>query len=209
VSFIDVIENSRILIAIVVYGALALGEPVYESRLQRIFRSRPASPQFWDALFAPSARALLFTAFVFVIYPDVFGLHTAPSLGTLISGRDAPVAAIPSAFFVAAYAVSLVPALARRPEIVLPLQGCLAGAFLFSRLTAYLGITTAVIWPGIDVFLSMLLVIYFGVKIRRALIGRYTDARGFGYVLISGSELLIRIGVVLLFAYGLGRQLAI
>ena len=102
------------------------------------------------------------------------------------------------------------------PEFILPLQGCLAAGYFFFWLTTYLGITTASLWPGLDVLLAMLIVSYTGHRIGGhlgRLIGTWVDdrnaTRGYDRVAVHVVELLAQIPVVILFGYGLGRQLAI
>ena len=98
----------------------------------------------------------------------------------------------------------------------MPVQGCLACGYVFQWLTAYLGVTTATLWPGLDVALIMLLMSYFGHRLGRHLgktAGDWIDhryhTRGYDTVVLHVVELLAQIPVVLLFGYGLGRQIAI
>jgi hypothetical protein len=216
ISFIDVIADGGVILAVTVYGALALTEPFFEGWLHRKLAPNIAFQWGWDQFFAPLARSIMLIIFVFLAYPGLFGLRVAPSLGDLLEGDSARLSTLVSGLFFVGFVASLAPRINRNAALVLPIQGCLAGGYVFSRLTAYLGVTTASVWPGLDIFLTMLLVAYFGHKFARvfgtsvgARIDIHQNTRGYDVVVMHVVELLMQIVVVLVFGFGLGRQLAI
>jgi len=216
VSFEFIIASPAVWVAVVVYCSLALIEPVVESRLHKAFADNAPMQWGWDRFFAPLVRALMLVTFVYLAYPGIFGLRVAPPIVELVSGGEARLNTLVGLLFFAGFIASLVPGLARHPEFVLPLQGSLAAGYFFFWLTTYLGVTTASLWPGIDVLLVMLCFSYAGHRIAGRLgkfLGDWIDdrknTRGYDRVIVHMVELLAQVPVILLFGYGLGRQLAI
>lgn len=215
-SFQNIFAAGEVWIAISVYAALALAEPFLEAGLHRAFADNPALQWSWDRFFSPLLRALALVVFVYLAYPGLFGLRVAPAVVDLLTNSDAQLNAVIGNLFFIGFLASLIPGFSKYPEFILPLQGCLAAGYFFFWLTAYLGITTASLWPGLDVALAMLIVSYTGHRIGGHLgrmIGTWVDGRnatrGYDRVAVHVVELLAQIPVVVLFGYGLGRQLAI
>ena len=203
-------------LAIAVYALLAFAEPFPESVLHRSFNDNPAMQWGWDQFFSPLIRAIMLVVFVYLAYPGLFGLRVAPSVIELLTNSEARLNTVIGALFFAGFLASLIPGFSKHPEFVLPLQGCLAAGYFFFWLTSYLGITTASLWPGLDIFLAMVIVSYVGHRIGGhlgRLIGTWIDGKrntlGYDRVAVHVVELLAQIPVVVLFGYGLGRQLAI
>ena len=199
-----------------VFALLALAEPFLESWLHRVFASNPPFQWGWDQFFAPLLRATMLVVFVYLAFPAIFGLSTAPTIGQLTEGHEGHISGVIGVLLVVGFVASLVPGLGRKPEFVLPVQGVLACSFLFFTLSAYLGMTTATLWPGIDIFLTMVLVSYFAHRFGR-IVGKagadrldsLLNTSGYDIVILNAIELLAQIPVILLFGHGLGRQLAI
>jgi hypothetical protein len=216
VSFQNIFASAEVWIAIGVYALLALVEPFLESALHRSFADNPAMQWSWDQFFAPLLRAIILVVFVYLAYPGLFGLRVAPSIVELLTNSEARLNTVIGTLFFAGFVASLIPGFGKHPEFVLPLQGCLGAGYFFFWLTTYLGVTTASLWPGLDVFLVMVLVSYVGHRIGGhlgRLIGTWFDGKrdtlGYDRVAVHVVELLAQIPVVALFGYGLGRQLAI
>ncbi len=103
-----------------------------------------------------------------------------------------------------------------KSEIILPIQACLLCGLLFSALTNYLGVTTTTLWPGTDIFLLIVCVVYFGRRLNQIIAkthGHRLDSllrtQGSGLVIASAIKLLTQVPIILFFGQGLGRQLAI
>lgn len=215
-SFLNVITSAEILVAVMVYGLLAMIEPFIESWLHDVFKANLPFQWVWDQFFAPLLRAIMLVVFVSFAYPALFGLTVAPGLGELIAGEEASVSKVVSLLFLIGFVASLIPGLGRKPEIVLPVQGILAAGYVFYWLTSYLGVTTATLWPGVDIALTMICLSFFAHRLGRALgkllgdrLDKALGRSGYDLVIVHAVELLAQIPVVLLFGLGLGRQLAI
>jgi hypothetical protein len=199
-----------------VYALLAVTEPFLEAWLHDVFADNPAFQWGWDQFFAPLLRAAMLIVFVYLAYPASFGLTVAPTIAELIAGDDVQFSNIAGVVFLVGFLASLIPGLGRNPEFVLPIQGCLATGYVFYGLTGYLGVTTANLWPGIEILLTMIVVSFFAHRLGRVAAKAFGDwldsalnTRGYDLVIVHAVELLAQIPVVLLFGYGLGRQLAI
>lgn len=199
-----------------IFGLLALTEPVLESWLHRVFAHNRPFQWGWDQFFAPLLRALMLVVFVYLAFPAIFGLTSTPTIGELINGEAAHISNVLGLLFLIGFVASLVPGLGHKPEIVLPIQGCLACGYLFFSLTSYLGVTTATLWPGIDMFVTMLGVSYFASRLGRVVakacgdrLDNLLNTRGYDLVIVNAIGLLAQVPVILLFGHGLGRQLGI
>ncbi len=199
-----------------VFGLLALAEPFLESWLHRVFASNPPFQWGWDQFFAPLLRATMLVVFVYLAFPAIFGLSSAPTVSELIKEQQGHISSVLGVLFLAGLLASLVPGLSRKPEFVLPIQGALACGYLFFALTGYLGVTTATLWPGIDIVMTMVCVSYFADRLGRVVgkacgdrLDRLLNTTGYDLVILNAVELLAQIPVILLFGHGLGRQLAI
>jgi hypothetical protein len=215
-SFLTSITSAEVFVAVMVYGLLAVTEPFLESWLHGEFKDNPPFQWGWDQFFAPLIRAVMLVLFVYLAYPALFGLTAAPTIGALLTGDEVQTNELIGVVFLVGFLASLLPGLGRNPEFVLPIQGSLATAYVFHWLTGYLGMTTATFWPGVDIVLTMILVSFFAHHLGRVAgkaFGDWLDGtlgtRGYDLVIVHAFELLGQIPVVLLFGYGLGRQLAI
>lgn len=199
-----------------VYGLVAAGEPFLESWLSRVFKDNPSFRWRWEQFFAPLMRAAMLVVFVYLAYPALFGLTVAPTIGELLADDEVQTNNVIGVLIVGGFLVSLIPGLGRNSEIVLPIQGAMATAYVFHWLTNYIGVTTATFWPGVDILLTMIGVSFFAHRLSRfagTACGDWLDrtlaTRGYDLVVVHTFELLAQIPVILLFGYGLGRQIAI
>ena len=211
----DILFNFDILIASVIFIVFALVEPFLEKWLHDLLQANPAFCLGWDYFFSPLLRAAAIVLFVYLAYPNLFGLSVAPTLSELTASADATPSSLLGVMFLVGLLLPMVPALNRHPEFVLPIQGALAVAYIFSWLTEHLHITTAYVWPANDTFLLMVLTSYLGHRLAQR-IGTHLGAKldqqfntaGFDAVSRHVIELLAQLPVILIYGYGLGRQLA-
>jgi len=172
----------------------------------------PASERLLNSF----VRVAVLIVFVHLSYPGLFGLLVAPSLAELISSPEVQFASTNTVFFLIALIFTVAYGNASNMASVLCVQGYLAVSFYFAAVIEYLGVTTATLWPGLDVVLFAFLLTY-GVHrfvlpgARRAeawLVENYVaDARDLA--VIPAIALIAQIPVILLLGWGLGRHVAL
>lgn len=207
--------NANVIIAVLVFATIALTEPFLEKWLHDLLQSNPQFCFGWDHFFSPLLRSTAIVLFVYIAYPGIFGITDAPTLGTLSADANSPTSSLIGLMFLLGLLLPLIPFLNQHPEFVLPIQGCLAVAYVFSWLTNYLHITTAYIFPDLDILICMLLISYLGHRLAQRLartVGNALDdkfsTRGLDVVTSHIVELLVQIPVILTYGYGIGRQLS-
>ncbi|MGR8949949.1 MAG: hypothetical protein ACU84Q_18050 [Gammaproteobacteria bacterium] len=214
-SPINVLLSFDNLFAIAVFSVIALAEPFLEKWLHDLLEDSPPFCLGWDYFFAPLLRAGAVIFFIFLAYPALFGLNVAPTMQELLTDENAKTGSVLGVLFLLGLLLPLIPTMNRHPEFVLPVQGSFAAAYVFAWLAHYLHITTANVWPGLDVFFLMVLCSYLGHRIAGKagrLFGGKLDQQfsTHGLALVSQHivELLVQIPVILIYGYGLGRQLS-
>lgn len=211
----DALLNIDVITAIVVFVVFALAEPFFEKWLHDLLQTNSVFCLGWDHFFAPLLRAAAIVTFVYLAYPGLFGLQEAPTFKQLAASAETNPSNLLGILFLVGLLLPIIPALNRHPEFVLPIQGALATAYVFAWLTQYLHITTAYVWPANDILLLMVLTSYIGHRLAQRLgehAGKRLDARlhtsGFNAVSRHIVELLAQVPVILIYGYGLGRQVA-
>ena len=215
ISPVNLLFNADIIVAVIVFSIVAITEPFLEKWLHDLLEDSPPFCLGWDYFFAPLLRALAVVLFIYLAYPALFGLKVAPDIGELMAYENTSTSSLLGVMFLIGLLLPLVPALNRHPEFVLPIQGATATAYVFAWLTHYLHITTAGIWPGIDVLFVMVVLSYLGHRLANWF-GHYLGEKldetfsthGLKAVAQHIVELLIQIPVILTYGYGLGYQLA-
>jgi hypothetical protein len=164
----------------------------------------------------PLMRAGLVLGFVYFSYPALFGLREAPGIHLLLAANEARTSTVLGVMYGLALLAPVLPLFYSHPEFVLPLQGILATAFLFKWMTSYLHITAVSIWPGIDLAVVIALAAYLAHRIgRRAgfhtgdAVDSLSERRGFDALLTHVVTLQAQLPVIVIYAAGLGRQIAI
>ena len=199
-----------------VYIAMAMTEPLADTYFSRALRGNPPARLAWAEFGAPLLRAAAVVVFVLLAYPGLFGVRSAPGIGTLLGSEEARISTMLGTLFFVGFIASIMPGPNRNLHLVLPIQGCIATAFVFFSFCTYLGVTTATLWPGIDVALTMLVLSYCGHRAGRILgirsgdlVNRRFDVEDGHVVVQHMADSLAQVPVVLLFGLGLGRQIAI
>lgn len=211
----DALLNADVLNAIVIFVVFALAEPFVEKWLHDLLQTNPVFCFGWDHFFAPLLRAAAIVVFIYLAYPGLFGLQVAPTLAQLAASGETSPSDLLGIMFLVGLLLPIIPALNRHPEFVLPIQGALATAYVFAWLTRHLHITTATVWPANDILILMVLTSYLGHRLAQRLgerAGKRLDTHlhtsGFNTVTRHVVELLAQIPVILIYGYGLGRQVA-
>ena len=213
---LDFLMNGRLLLAMAAFGLLAALEPFIENWVRRVFADNSSALWSWEALGVPLLRALLVISFVFAAYPALFGLREAPSLGILISAADARPSAVLGLLFLLALFAPVLPLLSSWPALLLPLQGILATAFLFKWMTSYLAISTSSLWPGTDLALAIVGMSFLAQRAGRRVghrlgesIDELTTRDGYDGLLMHVISRQVQLPVIVIYAVGLARQIAI
>ena len=212
---LDMLLCSQLWLAMAIFGLLAALEPFFERWIAQFFAANPPALWRWEHLGVPFARAALVLGFVVFSYPALFGLREAPGIELLLTAEDARTSTVLGIMYALALLAPVLPRFYSHPEFVLPLQGILATAFLFKWMTSYLHMTAVTVWPGYDLVFAILLTSYLAHRLGRRVgysIGA-TDAlharRGFNALLSHVITLQAQLPVIVIYAAGLGRQIAI
>ena len=214
--FFNVVTSTNVIVAIIIFVLLAILEPTLESWLHRLLATNQLLQWCWDQLVAPLLRAGILIMLVYLAYPEIFNLGVAPTIGELIAEQQEHTSSLLSMLCLTGFLTTFIPKLGLKSEIILTIQACLLCGLLFSALTNYLGVTTTTLWPGIDIFLLIVCVAYFGHRLSQIIAkthGNRLDSllrtQGSGLVIASAIKLLTQVPIILLFGQGLGRQLTI
>ncbi len=216
VNYIDALCDSRVLFSIGIHAVLATLEPFIEHWVERRFHDNPPALWLREHVGLPLLRAACVVLFVYLAYPALFGLREAPALSALLAAHDGGTSTVLGLAFLVALAAPVVPVLHRHPELVLPVQGMLATAFLFEWLTGYLHITAASVWPGFDVLVLVALAAWLMHRLAQyagRLVGEAADAaagtRGYDRLVVHVVTLLAQLPVILIYSTALAAQIAI
>ncbi len=216
VDFIAAMFDGQVLLAMGVYAVLAALEPCIEVFIERHFEANPPAHWCWEHLGIPLLRAACVVLFVCLAYPGLFGLRVAPDLQALLAAHEAGPSAVLGLAFLLALMVPVVPLLHRHPELVLPLQGMLATAFLFAWLADYLHMTAVSVWPGADVMMLVLIGAWLMNRLARfagRALGETADTlantRGYDTLAVHIVTMLAQLPVILIYSTGLAVQIAI
>ncbi len=210
--FTSVLTRPDVVFAIAVYASLALLEPFIEVWTRHIFADNSPFEWSWEHLITPLMRAGLVLLFIYLAYPALFGLQDAPSFAQLTMEDDARTSKLLGILYLVTLVAPMLPLFSRHPEFVLPLQGCLAAAFVFHWLCNYLHITSTTLLPSLPILGAMLVSSYVAHRIGRGLshvfvgVNDYTDRH---YLIEHVITLLAQIPVVVIYTSDLGRQIAI
>ena len=210
-AFLAVVNNGEIIVASLTY--IVCASLIVATGYRYRHAITDATQTDWSSRLKLNAlsRFLIIAGYIYFTYPTLFGLNDAPTLVYLAYGGDVNVSSPFQLLFVAAFAVTIFSPMARRAELAQPIRACLLVGYIFLALTSYLGVTVASVWPGLDVFLLLFVVAYAAQQIAftaarsHRLIVRHVDER----LIVDMVGLISQIPIVLIYGYGLGRQIAI
>lgn len=146
-QLIDTIATADVLLGLLAAGLLNLVVVVIEYRLPASLAQSPPSEWIAQRVLLPLGRILAVLAFILVAYPTLFSLGDAPSAASLIANGDGRFSHLINAAFLASLLLPFVPVIGRIPGVVLPVQGLVATAMLFSWSTTALDLKLN-LWPG-------------------------------------------------------------
>lgn len=155
---------------LLVFHLLAAAGIAGEMLLIDRLRITPLNDWLADHLYLPALRMPALIGFVLGAYPALFGLDSAPPLGTLLDFDWFGQAL--NLLFVLPLVFSLLPVAGRVTALVLPLQGMALTAMLFTPLAVTFAAERPSLWPDASVWLALL-----GFGIGGHLLGTYLAER--------------------------------
>lgn len=214
-SFGATLFSGDILCALAVLLAGGLVELPLEYWVKRRVAGAAVLAWWWDALGAPMLRAVIVIAAVLLAYPALFGLRSAPPLGSLLVHEDVALDGLVNLVFVASLVLPLLPPFRHRVGLVVLAQGTLATAVVFGWYTHWLGAHSVGVWPG---FAPAVVVGGLGVacsqlgEIVGHTLGRHLDQRwdteGLALLVPHAAGMVAPIPAILVYGYALGERLA-
>lgn len=180
-------------------------------------RTREVALTHWllEHLGYPLLRALVIVVFVLLAYPALFGLEAAPARQALLAAEPGRWHTLLNWVFLASLLLPVVPVLGAIQALILPLQGMVAAALLFSWLAQALGAQAVSLWPGARELAVISLAALVSHGAARWVAGRLgaeldraLNLADDGEALVFESVVLMfQLPVLLLYGLGLGRQL--
>ena len=215
-SFLEATTSPGVLLALLLFVAAGIAEPVLEYVLKRRLHGNAAFDWSWDRLIAPCLRAALIVAFVICAYPALFGVHQAPGVHQLLADDTLRLNNLIGILFLCTLLCPLLPVFHQHAGLLLSLQSVIATAVVFGWFTHYLGATAASAWPGLGPAAVLLGVIVVGNQIAGMLarelgtsLDSAFDTEGLDRITLNVMELLAQAPVILVYGYALGMQIAI
>jgi hypothetical protein len=209
--FLAVVSSGDIIVASCTYILCVVLIVVLGHRYRSATQHRPGHHWTDRLRLGELSRLSIIAGFVYFAYPTLFGLSEAPTLAYLAYTDETSIGTPFQLLFVIAFPVTIFSPIAGRAVLIPPIQACLMVGYSFLSLTAYLGVTVASMWPGFDVFLWLLIVAYIAEQITAAVSGSppRDDLTREEPLIADAVRLVSLIPIVLIYGYGLGRQLAI
>lgn len=174
----------------------------------------PVTDWLLEHLGHPLARAAVLIVFVLIAYPAVFGLTQAPAWTDLLGAETGRLQTLLNWVFLASLLLPLLPLIGTMPTLILPIQGMVACALLFSWLAQWQGLGSVSPWPdgqtlGLVVLTAGLThgLARLGARPAGAWINRRFDLSDGEAVAFEGLILLGQVPLLLLYGLNLGPRL--
>ncbi|HWP94625.1 MAG TPA: hypothetical protein VNL72_02705 [Gammaproteobacteria bacterium] len=170
----------------------------------------PLTAWLAEHVYLPMLRAAAMVAFLLVAYPSLFGIASAPALGTLFTGQGERLVQLVELVWLVALLLPLLPFAGRLTAAVLPLQAMAGAALLFSWLAEALGVTAVSYWPGGEALAGIAAVALAGHVGARLVATVATDDGNLplpGHLLYEAVVMACQVPAVMIYARALGRQL--
>lgn len=168
----------------------------------------------WEHIATPLLRILLLLLFIALGYPLIFGIQEAPGLWALLTSEHANTRNLVNLLFLIAILFPLIPVIGNWQALVLPMQGILASAIVFSWLAREQGMITISYWPGIPVFILIVVMAwlthYLALRLAH-LTGHRLDMalhlRDSGEFIARSTILVLQSPAILIYSLALGHQM--
>ncbi|HEC19046.1 MAG TPA: hypothetical protein ENI97_06840 [Gammaproteobacteria bacterium] len=206
--------HPQLLFALAVFGLVSVLVEVVAYKVLLVVADVPPSHWLVAHTILPGARALALVCFILVAYPVLFGVESAPAIGTLLAGGQLRLTSLVNVVFLLSLLLPLVPLFSRWPAVVLPLQAIAASGMVFHWLADSHSITDIHYWPDHGTLLSLLFIAFITHALAKWLslqlekrIDRLIDRRGSEPLIYRSVVMLMQVPVILLYTLTLGRQL--
>lgn len=146
-TLIDSLAQPRLLLACASFGVLNLMLAIGEMRFHAAMAEHGITAWLAEHFYLPLARLFTMLVFIGFAYPALFGLRDAPGILMLLDADPQRMSRLINLGFMLSLLLPLLPVLGRLPSLVLPAQGLLAAALLFSWLAQARGVDVT-LWPG-------------------------------------------------------------
>lgn len=203
-----------LLLAALVHLALLITLLAGFSWLGHHTQGIPVTDWLLEHVAHPLARAAVLVVFVLIAYPALFGLSQVPDWSELLAAERGRLQSLLNWVFLASLLLPLVPVLGRLQALVLPVQGMVACALLFSWLAQAQGWTHVTLWPSGPTAASLILltlVTHALASLAARPVGAWIDQRfallGAEALAFEAMVIVAQIPVILLYGLSLGAQL--
>ncbi len=213
-ALLDLLSDWRLPVAVVGYGLGILLVAALLRLADHRLQVAPLSYWIFEHMLVPALQALFLLLFLVWLLRPLYGLGEAPGWSSLFDGPGR-LSSLVNWLVVLSVLAAMVPAIGRRLEWVIPVQGILMLAMLFHRLAQAQGVTAYRLWPGWAEALQIAVLTFLGAWLARRLTGladlvlhdRWRIADG---ALLAGPLLTVLFQLPALAVYGhaLTRQLS-
>lgn len=151
----QVLLHPTLIVAVLIFGALAFGLAWLEHRYFRLASVSLAGNWIAEQILLPLARLFAVLVFIALAYPVLFGIETTISFGDLLAHDSQRPHTLINVAFIAALVIPALPVFNRFPGLVLPVQGLVASAMVLAWFAAASEVRV-VLWPSAGVLIFIL-----------------------------------------------------
>lgn len=165
--------------------------------------------QDWLALhlYLPLMRATALLVFVFIAYPGLYGLATAPSISALLTAGHYRFDQLVNVLLLVSLLLPLVPVLNRLTGVTLALQGMCATALLASWVAIEAGATVRFL-PDLWLVFRIAAVLLAARLAGQLLAKEFLRSPRYRELLVESLRMLAQLPAVIMYAHFLGTQLS-
>lgn len=212
-NLLDVVLHPWLWLAAILYLLTNISLAWSHARLEQCLHSRVLL-WYWEHIGLPLLRILALLLFIFLSYPLIYGLASAPGLMELLAQPTGRPQSLINILFLLAILLPLLPGSERWQTLILPVQGIVALGLLGKWLALNLGIATLHVWPGWPTAFLLLVLIFLSMRLLPVIaegLGNQIDhvmhIHGSNEFLAQALALLIQIPVLIIYGLSLGSQL--
>ena len=167
----------------------------------------------WEHVAMPLLRILLLLFFIWMAWPELYGMLSAPALDTVLAPSSGRGIKLINILFVISVLLPLIPAIGEWHALTLPLQGITAVALLFNWIPDNQA-TLAAYWPGWLTVITLTILAWLAYQVS-VLAGEYLGHDVDAHWHVTGSHemisnvllLILQAPIIVVYAYSLGRHL--